>query len=374
MRRALVGGSPPFCGDVSDDIAVAPEKVALSGVDYRVHKSQSNFTSYPTVHPLLEVRGVEAHKHEQSRNETSARKSKHPTTKDPGHSLPVQRTGVKVHKSNTHSSTGQTLRRRDRQRQTRSKQYGDGSTKLNRETTSRRHLGQLVAQLTDNVVAKEPETDTEQKTGNDKHPHGSGRVRAHRHRLPRIVRSSPGANCVRDIVGTVRDRHDNGTEHLGVGPQVLDLGIVSTRLGVDLRELILAKVNTVNRDTVEQAEEQVARQAAGVVPGQVPVRRKETLLGRDLSLAQGLGRNDSGIVLKITVNVLHILAMDRLRLAHSVGHGTVVVRNGTRSLGVGPEQRRVITQEKRAKNNVVGTNTLVALDQTAMEVGHKEHI
>lgn len=74
------------------------------------------------------------------------------------------------HECNTKSGTSQALGGGDGKTETGGEEDGDSGAKLSGETTGRAHLGDLVAEGTDDVVSEEPETHTEKKTSDSQHP------------------------------------------------------------------------------------------------------------------------------------------------------------------------------------------------------------
>ena len=82
----------------------------------------------------------------------------------------------------------------------RCKQHGDGSAELDGEATGRTHLSDLVAESLDDVVAVDPEAETEEETGDDEEPDWGVGFGVDEARFVRLVDSGPWAYSVCDIV------------------------------------------------------------------------------------------------------------------------------------------------------------------------------
>jgi hypothetical protein len=185
----------------------------------------------------LEMGRVERHNHEQTRNETSTRQGDDPTGEDEADLLPVDSLEVKVAEGNTNRGTSQTLGSGDGESETRSEENGDGGAELHAETTRRRDLGDFVAKSADNVVAVEPETETEEETGDDEDPDGRVGFLGDDTRGVGVVGTDPGADSVGNVVGSVGNGHHHGRGNLGVRPEMLDAVVVDDGAGVDVDEI-----------------------------------------------------------------------------------------------------------------------------------------
>ena len=115
---------------------------------------------------------VKRHNHKKTGDETSTGQGDNPSGEDEADLLPVDSLEIKVAERNANGGTSETLRGGDGESETRSKEHGDGGAELHAETTGGRDLGDLVAERAHNVVAVEPETDTEEETGDDEDPDG----------------------------------------------------------------------------------------------------------------------------------------------------------------------------------------------------------
>jgi hypothetical protein len=180
---------------------------------------------------------VERHNHEQTRNKTSTRQGDDPTGEDEADLLPVDSLEVKVAEGNTNRSTSQTLSGGDGESEAGSEEDGDGSAELHAETTGRRDLGDFVAESADNVVAVEPEAETEQETSDDEDPDGRVGFLGDDARRVGVVGTDPGADGVGYVVGSVGNGHHHGRGYLGVRPQMLDAVVVDDGAGVDVDEV-----------------------------------------------------------------------------------------------------------------------------------------
>lgn len=118
------------------------------------------------------MRRVERHNHEQTRDQTSTRQGDDPTAEDETDLLPVDSLEVEVAERNTNGGTSQTLCSGDGESEAGSEKDSDGGTELHGETTGGRDLSDLVAESADDVVSVDPETETEEKTGDDEDPDG----------------------------------------------------------------------------------------------------------------------------------------------------------------------------------------------------------
>lgn len=115
---------------------------------------------------------VKRHNHKKTGNKTSTRQGNDPSGEDEADLLPVDSLEVEVAERNSNGGTSETLRGGDGESETRGEENGDGGAELHAETTGRRDLGDLVAECAHDVVAVEPETDTEEETRDDEDPDG----------------------------------------------------------------------------------------------------------------------------------------------------------------------------------------------------------
>ena len=178
-------------------------------MDYMLY-ALSNMASSPSNKTPLKVGGVERHAHKQSGDETRAGQGDDPRREDESDLLPVHSADVEVAERNTDGGTSKALGGRHRQAKTAGKQDSDGGTELHGEATGRRHLGDLVTERPHDVEAVDPESDTEQETGDDEDPDGSISLGRDLASLVSVVRSHPGADSVGHIVGAVRNGHHHG--------------------------------------------------------------------------------------------------------------------------------------------------------------------
>ena len=144
----------------------------------------------------LEMGRVERHDHQKTRDETCTRQGNDPSREDESNLLPVHSLEIEVAERNTDSGTSQTLSGGDGESETRGEEYGDGSAQFHAEATSGRDLCNLVAESTDDMVAIKPETDTEQKTGNDENPDRSVGFLGDNTGGVSVVGTNPGSNSV----------------------------------------------------------------------------------------------------------------------------------------------------------------------------------
>ena len=87
-------------------------------------------------------------------------------------------------------------------------------------------LGDLVAQVTHNVVSESPETEAETETADCFDPGGCIGFRGSNARDPRFIFSREGSDGVENVVGAVSNRHQHCCADLGCGPEVLDFVLV----------------------------------------------------------------------------------------------------------------------------------------------------
>lgn len=174
-------------------------------------------------HNSLKLRDIERHDAENTGDETGRWESEkliitsvlratvrelgktHPSHENEAELAPVDGTEIVVHQSNTHGRTDQALSGGNGECQSRSEQDSDSSTQFDGETTGRRHLSDLVAKAADDVETVHPETETEQETGNNQEPHRSSVLSGYLALVVGLVRSSPRANGIGHIVGTMRN-------------------------------------------------------------------------------------------------------------------------------------------------------------------------
>jgi hypothetical protein len=113
------------------------------------------FKSSPPRTSHLEVRSVQGHSHQQSRDQTCAWQGDDPGREDEKNLLPVDSANIKVAKRNTDGSSSQALSCGDRETKTTSQENGDGSTELHGESTGGRDLGNLVSKGAHDVEAED---------------------------------------------------------------------------------------------------------------------------------------------------------------------------------------------------------------------------
>lgn len=142
------------------------------------------------------MRSVEGHDHEKATDQTRTRQGDDPAGEDEADLLPVDGTDVEVAQGDSDGGTSQTLSCRDRESETTSQKYCDSRPELHRKSACRGDLGDLVAEGAHNVVAVEPETDTEKETGDDEDPDGGVSLLGDLASGVGVVRSNPGTNSI----------------------------------------------------------------------------------------------------------------------------------------------------------------------------------
>ena len=144
---------------------------------------------------------VKRHNHKQTGNKTSTGQGDNPSGEDEANLLPVNGLEIEVAERNTNGSASETLRGGDGESETRGEEHGDGGAELHAETTGGRDLRDLVAERAHNVVAVEPETETEEETRDDEDPDGRVGFLGYDAGGVGVVGTDPGADCVGNCDG-----------------------------------------------------------------------------------------------------------------------------------------------------------------------------
>jgi hypothetical protein len=197
----------------------------------------------------LKVRCVQRHHAQQPRNQSRCRQRNHPPHEDEPELRPVDRLDVVVHQRRANQRSSQALRRRHRKAQTRRKQNRHRGSQLRGESSSRAHLGDLVAHGAHNVVSVEPEPKTKQQTSHNQHPDGRSRLCGNLTLLVRLEHSRPWSHGVRNVVATVGNRHHDSRDDLAVCPQVFNAHVVTVCTCVDGSELVAVVADNIASHT-----------------------------------------------------------------------------------------------------------------------------
>lgn len=110
------------------------------------------------------------------------------------------------------------------------------------------------------MESKEPEACAEEEARNDEDPDGCGGTRGDSAVLVGVVRRHPGSDRIGDVVAAMRDGHDHGAQHLGVGPEMLHLVIVAFRAFVGCVQSGGVMGDAVAGDALKEEELDVAEE------------------------------------------------------------------------------------------------------------------
>lgn len=103
------------------------------------------------------LRNIKRHPHDNPTGETRTRQRQNPTEEDLPQLFPVDTLQVHVHQRNTQHGTGNALRRRNGQTQTRREQDRNRGAEFHAVPAGGRVLGNAVAETAHDVVAEGPE-------------------------------------------------------------------------------------------------------------------------------------------------------------------------------------------------------------------------
>merc|ERR1711881_345907 len=326
----------------------------------------------PIQHNHLEVWRVESHHAQETRNETSGWQSVHPTSEDEEHLLPVDGLDVVVHERNT-----------------------DGSTQFDGETTSWRHLGELVTESTDDVVAVEPETKTKHETTDNNHPHRSVVLGGNFTEAVGLEDSGDWAERVGNIVGTVSDGHENGRGDLTIREQMLRAQIITVGTGVDGAELSRIVGDNIDADTTKHSVFEVVELLLWVGPRQLLDRNNPAVVWVDVaslgSKCADFRGKSSFLIVDLQVWALrgHLLVCGRdlmVRLDLVVVVGTTLSTSMNLAIVVGvvvlnplltlawEDEGNVVVVEEWSVENVPWSKTCVPADELALEEWNEEDV
>lgn len=321
------------------------------------------------------LRDVDGDAHHDTSDEASAGDSQAPTEENLAELLPVDGLQIPVDEGNTDNGTSDALGGGDGETKLGGEEDGDGGSKLHGVATGGGVLGDAVAQVAHDVVAKGPEADTEGETTNSLDPVGGVRLLADDTRLPDNVLGGEGANGVGDIVGTVGNGHDHGGADLGGGPEMLHLVVKDGGALVDVLEAAGLVADDVAGDAVAGDHADGGPDALGMGPG-------EAVDGLEILLA---GLVDGGLGGVATVGGDGLLAGvhgDALAfLLDGVGLGVVVVAGVLAGVVVGddgdlglagPVQVVAVLEQKGTHGDVPEAEAGVLLDELGVEVGDEE--
>ena len=150
-------------------ITRAQEKAELSPTYPSPHTIYFQHNASNTATP---PRRIQNDTHQAPRHQPSTRQRDEPPHVDPRHHTPINRAPRPITQPHTNRRTGDTLRRRHRERELGRHDDGDGGTELHRETARRRVQRDFVAQRAHDVVAVGPEADDDASAAEGKNPEG----------------------------------------------------------------------------------------------------------------------------------------------------------------------------------------------------------
>lgn len=274
--------------------------------------------------------------------------------------------------SNLPSGNGET--------QSRSQEDGDGRSQLHRVATSRRVLGDLVAQVAHDVVAESPEAEAEAEAADGLDPRWGIGLGGRDAADPGLVLGGEGTDGARDIVGAVGDRHDHGGADLGSGLQLLDLVVVLWCALVHLVEAARLVADDVAGHAVHEDELDGDEDALWMSPRELVDGSK--ILGplfigavfRSLVNVCGgcnLGTGDSTIV-QVLLFDIWVGGVARFGL-FSQEIGSVVIWNYLAVFAAWEVELLIILPEERSHWQMPDANATTLLDEFSVVVGDEEN-
>jgi hypothetical protein len=259
---------------------------------------------------------------------------------------------------------------------------GDDRSKFHGEATGRRHESDTVTQVTHNVVTVCPKTEDNTSTAKSENPErdlslASGDLA----RVPDLVDGGIRANSVGNIVGTVDERGRGSSHDLEECVEELSAVVEVSGTSVDLLNitsndrLLALRPNDILVDTVQDGELDGPPDESTRVPRSIGLGANHGLVLRVI-VRGGLISSRVGSSLLVVAS-LEILSKGSSALSTALVKlltgkmALIEVANNTLEV-LGGGRDGAAAEEKRAKEDVVGLDLPILLDDNAVQPGDEE--